>query len=597
MLSPFIITPYSYTPKQYGENGEVEYGWSNNIKELILQFYFQLTRTDEKKIELLENKLTDILYYLINNIKLDISYTHLDIDDSFKNKYIDYMILLYKIIGNTRDIVNGKGEYMLTYMMISVWYDFFPELSFNALHSLNCPILNSLPYGSWKDMKYFCQYIKLKKKNEEHPLIKECIQIINSQLTIDVDVYHSKTSSSRISLVSKWIPREKSKKFGWLFSYLAYHFFHHYIKSAKTQFSLINARLKCKIQYRKIISKLNKQLDTLEINQCSNNWSKIDFNKVTSISLNKQTNSFLNNNKSIQEDRLICEENFKKYIKEIQTNDKDIKGKKISLNEFTKNALNIIKEKNKNNGIYNEKLLLKKDLLNLQWNNYSKDINNLGNIIPIIDLSSSMAGEPLNTAISLGILVAEKSILHKRIMILTSNPKWIILTEKNNFVDYVEEIINCEYELNTNFYSIIDIFLNSIIDSKMDETSISEMKIIIFSDMQVDNLNNIHDTIYEKIKKKYIDIGLKIYKKPIEIPKIIFWNLRSTNGFPSLSCQHNVSMLSGFNACFLNLFWKKSLNISKENTSFSLLKKILSNKRYNILENKAREVLCNYDVY
>ena len=41
---------------------------------------------------------------------------------------------------------------------------------------------------------------------------------------------------------------------------------------------------------------MNKQLDTLEINQCSNNWSKIDFNKVTSISLNKQTNSFLNNN-------------------------------------------------------------------------------------------------------------------------------------------------------------------------------------------------------------------------------------------------------------------------------------------------------------
>ena len=35
----------TYTPSQIGEKGSVEYGWSNDINESILQLSFQLTRT------------------------------------------------------------------------------------------------------------------------------------------------------------------------------------------------------------------------------------------------------------------------------------------------------------------------------------------------------------------------------------------------------------------------------------------------------------------------------------------------------------------------------------------------------------------------
>ena len=37
---------------------------------------------------------------------------------------IDNIKLFYKLIANTRDIVAGKGEYSLTYMMISELYNF-----------------------------------------------------------------------------------------------------------------------------------------------------------------------------------------------------------------------------------------------------------------------------------------------------------------------------------------------------------------------------------------------------------------------------------------------------------------------------------------
>ena len=35
----------NYTPRNVGENGNVQLGWSNNIMEKIVQLHFQLVRT------------------------------------------------------------------------------------------------------------------------------------------------------------------------------------------------------------------------------------------------------------------------------------------------------------------------------------------------------------------------------------------------------------------------------------------------------------------------------------------------------------------------------------------------------------------------
>jgi hypothetical protein len=44
-----------------------------------------------------------------------------------------YLIILYKMIGYTRDIIDGKGEYELSYMMILTWYEVYPELALFAI--------------------------------------------------------------------------------------------------------------------------------------------------------------------------------------------------------------------------------------------------------------------------------------------------------------------------------------------------------------------------------------------------------------------------------------------------------------------------------
>ena len=104
----------NYTPSQIGEKGSIEYTWSNNLRERILQLSFQLTRSrDQNTIHNLANKTDKILRDLYSSYKKDII---------CKEEYIEFMSILYRMIGHTRDIIEGKGEYALAYMLLGVWH-------------------------------------------------------------------------------------------------------------------------------------------------------------------------------------------------------------------------------------------------------------------------------------------------------------------------------------------------------------------------------------------------------------------------------------------------------------------------------------------
>ena len=277
-MTAIISALDTYTAIQSGENEHVEYAWSNNIKEKILQFSFQVTRTDDNGVKNLELKLTDLLITLKNNI----------VSSSVSERQVakELLSILYKIIGHTRDIIDGKGECVLTYMMIYTWYNFFPQLACFALKCLVDLDNNTHQYGSWKDIKYFCEYCKKQGEDLVHPLIQYSVQLINEQLKKDV-----LPETTNVSLLAKWVPREKSN-FSWIYETLACDYFKEIMETANTDERKRKAVLKCKTQYRKILSWLNEHIDTLQIKQCGKKWSEIDFNNVTSISISKQKQAF-----------------------------------------------------------------------------------------------------------------------------------------------------------------------------------------------------------------------------------------------------------------------------------------------------------------
>ena len=576
----------NYTSRQIGENGHLEYTWSNDIRERIAQLSFQLTRT--KDISYLARQTEELL--------LDLQARNAS-GKMLKEEYVEYMSILYKMIGHTRDIIDGKGEYTLSFMLLNSWSKVVDnELAmfalkqfviFNCNNNDNNDSNNVHPYGSWKDIKYLYKFFQensnLTSSNSEQ-MVSYGIKIMNDQLRQDFDM----TTSGKPSLAAKWVPREKSQ-FSDLFTRMANQYFSHYLTTAKTEAARNKAISKAKMDYRKIISGLNRQLDTVQIKQCANNWSEIDPENQTSITMHKQKKAFLNLNadgeqRSELEDRIICANRFEEFVAKASRNECEIKGKRIGLNDFTKEAIKLIDAGNTDGP--------EAQILNAQWVNNSLETGALGKMIAMVDVSGSMDGEPLHAAIALGIRVAEKSMLGKRVLTFSALPRWINLDGDNSFIDMVKNVNNANFGLNTNFSKALMMILDAIVANQMAAEDVEDMVLAVFSDMQIDEAKSEEDnTMMELIDARYAAAGIKVCGKPYKSPHILFWNLRSTSGFPTLSLQKNASMMSGFSPALLNLFCDEGLASLQSCTPWSLLIKALSNDRYKVLDTKIREFL------
>jgi len=544
-MTALISVLDSATNIQYGENNHIEYQWSEISQEKILQLSFQLVRVGDKmKREILAKKYKEC----------------------FENGTHEERKILIKLLAHTRDIETGKGEYALTFSILKEMMSYKEKLCIDLMIKfVGFEEEKEKPMGSWKDMKYFF--------NELDNAPVKLIKIMNSQLKKDIEKMNRNESSS---LLAKWIPREKSKKFGWINEKLAKDYFEHYGES-KNGWNK-SAIDKAKTHYRKIISSLNKYIDTVQIKQCGQNWENINFNNVTSITMMKQKKAFLDE-KNDSDDRKICRLNLLKYLEEVKEGKKEMKGKRTSMTDFIKSALNVESDE-------------ERFIINEAWKNNSKDTKSLENMIAMVDTSGSMEcdnNQPLYSAIGLGIRVAEKSKLGKRIMTFHNKPSWINLENCVDFVDEVEKIRCAGWGFNTNFHEAMNIILDQITKNKIPAEEIENLVLTVFSDMQFDksephNTNEYNNTVRQILEKKFNDAGVKVCGKGYKLPHILFWNLRSTDGFPELSYQTNVTMLSGYSPMLLNTFIEEGINGIRDITPWKMLLNMLNTDRYNQLE-------------
>ena len=404
----------------------------------------------------------------------------------------------------------------------------------------------------------------------------------------------------------------------------------HYLTSALTTVKHKKAIIKCRIELKKTLVKLNSYLNTTQIFQCGGNWSDIDFKNVTSVTMRKQTNAFCykdkkGNIKGSNPDRLTCLKNYKTFIEKAKSGSPDhvVKGKRVNVYELVKDAYEVLNTPNSSEE--------KKDTINLQWENNRENNKGLGNIIPCSDTSWSMTTDnniPLFNSIGLGIRVSE--ITHPafkdRVLTFANKPVWHNLSDCDTFIKKVNILKNMSTGLNTDFYKAMEMILDVIVENDIPPRDVENIILAIFSDMQIDSaifmsqdyitasmelggagaevfsaagagtryMDKVSymDTMFDCIKKMYASAGLQSkYKEPYSPPHILFWNLRSTEGFPVLSTEKNVSMISGYNSAMLNVFCEKGMDALKEFTPKTILADMLNNKRYNILKEDVDEFL------
>jgi hypothetical protein len=548
-------------PKQYGENSHKEYSWNpQQLREHLVQVYFQLVRSrDHSFIETEYKKLLEQIF-------------------AEPEKYAHEKQMVYKLIAHVRDLVKGKGEYALSYMMLYHWavYDFKGAVILFDYFMKSDKNLSE-PYGSWKDAKYFGKYCCKYETDTAYDLYYYIIESINKQLIKD------NHADNNISLCAKWTPRENSA-FGNMYADLAYDYYKYVYNKPVDKQSTKNY---AKMIYRNVLTKLNKRLDTTQIKMCNKMWSTIMFDKMTSITLNKQQYAIMFKNKNGKErtiyennlrdkqDRLLCKENFLKW-KQSKTH---VNGANVSMYDFVKTGIGLI--------YHPEDDLI--DLLNKQWLSNGSSTANFENIIVMVDTSSSMEQDnytPLYNAIGLGIRIAEKSKFGKRCLTFHETPSWVMLdnTPEATFYKDLSILRKAPWGGSTNFDDAMGLILEHIMKVKMPVDEVSELKLVVLSDMQFNgNQHNLSQTIDEKIKMNFAEAGMKIHNRPYTPPKIVFWNLRLTSGFPTVSYAENMCMISGYNADLMDNFIETSGNMASFDT-FTLLEKTLNSERYNFLK-------------
>jgi len=563
-------------PSNKGENGHIQYTWTkpeeaplfntkkekqpfSYFEESITQISFQVVRGSKTVIKKYEEIMASLKYHIENH----------------SEDYRKYLVVMFKMCAHTRDIVNGKGEYKLAYEMLMVINSLYPEVGgtlFKSFLMLEIDGTSVHPYGSWKDIKKLADMYKTQygfTQNQLSSKLKFIITLVNEQLVIDEKKLRE---GQEVSLLGKWIPRENSS-FGWLFQPLALDYFSSILPEQPSEKS-INY---CKMRYRKLLSELNVRLDTTQVKQCGKVWATIDPNHVTSVTMFKNKKAFLNldkknNTRSYEPDRKECATNFEKFLDKAVKGEAVVKGKRIGLNDFTKQALELTPTQ------YREI-----QMLNLQWKDNSTQNGALGNMISLVDVSGSMSGDPLHAAIALGIRVAEKSVLGKRLITFSEEPEWVNLEGIEGFVDMVKKTKSAKWGMTTSFHKALSLILTVISAQKMPADQVKQLTLVIFSDMMIDAADKNYNSMYEMIKQQYAETGQRVVGTPYEPPHILFWNLRSTNGFPNLAKQKNTTMLSGFSPMLLNLFCEKGVEGLEDYTPWSMLLESLDHPRYNML--------------
>jgi hypothetical protein len=308
----------------------------------------------------------------------------------------------------------------------------------------------------------------------------------------------------------------------------------------------------------------------------------------------KNRAAFLNKTKKGEQkkdtvDRMLCAKNFEEYINERVKTGKAVKGSKVGITDFVKQGIELKTSTD----------VTQQAVLNAQWEDFISKMTGGQNIVAMVDQSGSMLGDPYHAAMGLGLAIASKSALGRRVMTFSSNPRWISLEKKETLIDGIKELTKYDGEsgLGTDFFKALTLLLNACVSASLPNDVVAGMTLAILSDMQIDNYTNkvaSDDDIYARtdakplFDKRMEDMHTKISRMYNEagytdVPHLLFWNLRHTSGFPTLSSMKGATMFSGFSPMLLNSFCMKGTEALKQTSPWDSFCALVDGDRYGCL--------------
>jgi len=470
--------------------------------------------------------------------------------DVFDQAFAEDKALTLKWLLFLRDVRGGAGERKSFREFALHLFNKYPKLALKFLDHINIA-----EYGRWDD--YVWLWDNVKDKNVKNMIAMTLSAIIN----IDLEAM---SRGENISLCAKWLPSisTSSKESRRVAN-----------KLAKEVFK-VSPR-----QYRKMLSKLRKYLDVVEVKTSANQWSEIDYCKVPSCANLKYANAFFKHDQERREE----------YLNNLANGDKSVKinAKALFLHDivhkYTSNIFNYWNSK------YEEDATLEE-----LWKAQEKVIG-FKNTLVVRDGSGSMTCNIPNSSVTamdvadaLTLYCAENSEgqYHNKFITFSSKPQIVDVNGKESLADkltYLHHYTDCS---NTNIEAVFDLILETAIKSKATQDDMPK-SILIISDLEYDIVRSgnvwSYDYDHEDIASKDVvlfeHIAKKYEKAGYELPKLIFWNVNSrTNTIPLTESKAGVILLSGFSQSLMEMV------MSSELDPYKALVNVLNKERYAVVD-------------
>lgn len=310
-------------------------------------------------------------------------------------------------------------------------------------------------------------------------------------------------------------------------------------------------------QYRKLVV---RNTDVVEQKMCQKSWDSIDFGKLPSVAAARYQKAFWRN----------AESKYSKYIEGLQKGTEKINAGAV----YPYDVIKSLKSGNKTVAAEQWKALP----------DYMEGSENAG-ILPVVDVSGSMSvgvnGEYGNTsttcmdvAVSLGLYVSERNrgIFKDQFITFSENPQMYNL--KGDLNSRYNQLRRSDWGMSTNFEKVFKIILDAATRQKLSQKDLPDM-VLVLSDMQFNQAENSgwgrrsNPTAFEMVDKMYKDAGY-------ERPKLVFWNLRTSNGVPVEFDKNGTALVSGFSPSIM-----KSILGSTDFTPRAIMMETIMNSRYN----------------
>jgi hypothetical protein len=204
------------------------------------------------------------------------------------------------------------------------------------------------------------------------------------------------------------------------------------------------------------------------------------------------------------------------------------------------------------------------------------------NILPLVDVSGSMGFKfnsasnttALQVAVSLGLYISAKNkgAFNNLICTFSATPT-LHKIYSNGIKRQLEEVKRLDWGMETNIEAAFSEILKVATKNSVPQSEMPNV-ILILSDMQFDECISGGDSLSANsmIREKYKEAGY-------EVPNIVFWNLKTSNGVPVKMGTSGTALVSGFSPSIL----KSILTSIEDMTPVGVMMKTIMKDCYSIV--------------